>query len=200
MHKKICNVWGSSMLQLWPKTMFVKFYISCAKSEDINLPVAWLGKCTKAGAVSPIEQSYFDITKITYRGVNAEKSIYVQHRAVDSYYLDYFKNKMSRLEKSRIFYRENDGADQYVIFLSQYYREKLGLKIQESVKSEDDIEINTKWLEIAIPQHVVTKTKYYFFAAWNHPEVGFKVAYSAGFLGLVISIVALILTLLQWSR
>lgn len=160
-----------------------KFYINCALKEDVNITCA---KITKKYYDDRLKSclSFFPlpVVKISL----GCKDCYAQIRVASNLYKSSFNNYITFSGEKKVF-EDSDYGDLPILFISEHYRNLLGIDIKQAVTSEDDVKYNTRELTITPPNNLFNYIRYLIKAAYNHPEIYSFFMYIITIFGLTLA-------------
>lgn len=161
-----------------------KFYVNCALREDINIScVKVTKKYYDARLKSCLSLLPLPVVKIT----TGCKCCYVQLRVASDLYKNNFSKYITYSEEKRLF-EESENGGIPILFISEHYRNLLGIEIKHIVNNKDDLNFNENELSIDVPKNLMEYFLYILLAAYNHPELYSFFMFLIAIFGLILSI------------
>lgn len=160
-----------------------KFYINCALKEDVNITCA---KITKKYYDDRLKSclSFFPLPVVKIS--SGCKNCYVQIRVASNLYKSSFNNYITFSGEKKVF-EDSDYGDLPILFISEHYRNLLGIDIKQTVTNDKDVEYNKWGLTITPPNNLFKYIRYIIKAAYDHPEIYSFFMYIITLFGLTLA-------------
>lgn len=149
------------------KIDMAKFYVNCALKEDVNMTCA---KVTKKYYDDRLKSCLANFPLPVVKISSVCKSCYAQIRLASDLYKSNFNNYISFSGEKEIFEKSNYG-ELPILFISEHYRDLLGIDIKQNVNNQGDVNYNIKELEINPTHNLFSYLYYVIRATYDYPEI-----------------------------